>query len=138
METSVSEVQPFWIPPALFVGCLAVIFITPLALFLAGRWLPDVFLWAALGVHPYVFPFEARRMPDLPAGMHPGPNFRYELGTTPVVLVWAVVTFLFGWLARGFKAWQTVGLAVLTIAVVTVVMHVALQLLGFRPNPTYP
>ena len=138
MQTGVSEVQPFWVPAALFAGCIAVAFLAPLALFLAGRWLPDVFLWAALGAHPYVFPIEARRMPDVPAGMQPGPTFRYELGVTPVILVWAVVTLLFGWLVRGLKIWETVGLAALTIAIVTVVMHVALHAMGYRPNPTFP
>jgi hypothetical protein len=123
---------------ALFAGCLAVAYFTPLAIFLAGRWLPEVFLWAAFITHPYVFPLEAQRMPNLPAGMQPGPNFRYELGAIPVITIWVVVILLFGWFARALRVWQTLGLAVLTIGIVTVLMNVALHLLGFRPNPTFP
>jgi hypothetical protein len=137
VETS-SRVQPFGVPAALFVGCLLAAFVAPLGLFLAGRWLPDVFLFVALGAHACLFPVDAHRMPDLPAGMEPGPNFRYELGATPVILLWASVAILFGWLARGYKIGQTLALAVLTIAVATAVMQVGLQLLGFRPNPTFP
>jgi hypothetical protein len=85
-----------------------------------------------------VFPVEARRLPDLPSGIQPGPGFRYELGVLPVAIVWTVVALLFGWLARGFKTPAILGLAVLTIVVVSVAMQVVLQALGFRPNATFP
>ena len=138
MENSVSDVRPIWVPAAIFAGCLLLVFWAPLATLLVGRLLPDKVVWAAFIAHICLFPVEARRLPDLPSGIQPGPGFRYELGGLPVAIVWVVSALLFGWLARGFKTWGILGLAVLTIVVVTVAMQVVLHALGFRPNATFP
>ena len=138
MKASVSPPQPFWLPAALFAGCLGMALVAPLILLLL-KW--EVPLGAALLASLYMFPMEARRVPDLPSGIQPGPNFRYELGTLPVILTWVSALLLFGWLAgrfgRGLRLWQLAGLVVLAIGLVTLAMQVVLQQLGFQPSMTF-
>jgi hypothetical protein len=70
-EHRVPDGRPIWLPAALLAGCLLVVFLAPLATLLVGRLLPDEVVWAAFVSHVYLFPVEARRMPDLPAGIKP-------------------------------------------------------------------
>jgi len=138
MNGSVSQRQPFWLPAALFAGCLILAFIAPI-IFLLLKW--EVPLGAALLASLYMFPMEASRVPDLPSGIQPGANFRYELGALPVILTWVSALLLFGWLGgrfgRALPLWQLVVLVALAIGVVTLTMQVALQHFGFQPNMTF-
>ena len=138
MNSRTSEVQPFWLPAAIIAGGLAVLLLAPIGLFIAGRWVPAGIQFATLVAPQYVFPVEWLRQPDLAAGMEPGQTFRYRVGVTPVLFVWAAVVLTFGWFVRGLRMWQICGMAVLTIAVMTLALRLGLQLLGFRPNLTFP
>jgi hypothetical protein len=138
MASNVSDVRPIWISAALFIGCLLVVFLAPLATLLAGRLVPDLIVRAVFNAHMYLFPVEARRLPDLPSGIQAASGFHYELGILPVVIVWVVAALVFGWLTRGFKTSAVLGLAVLTIVLVAGAMQVVLHALGFRPHATLP
>jgi len=141
MNAGRSRQQPFWLPATIFAGCLILAFVSPIV-FMSVERVPGPLLDVSLLALLYVFPIEARRMPDLPSGIHPGPGFLYELGTLPVLLVWVSATLLFGVLggrfARGFRLWQLFGLASLAIAAVTLVMQVVLRRVGFQPDLTLP
>ena len=138
MKDNAPQLRLFWLPAVLFAGCLVVAFVAPLV-FLLLKW--ELPLQIALLASLYLFPMEAHRIPDLPSGIQPGPNFRYELGTLPVVLTWVSALILFGFLAgrfgRGLRLWQVVGLVALAIGTVTLVMHLVLQHFGFRPGMTF-
>jgi hypothetical protein len=131
MNSTASSAQPWWTPTAVIVGCLVLTQLVQLGVLLAARVLPD-FLQYPLWVGPqYVFPANSLRVPNLPPGMQPDLGFRYRLGEGPVLLAWLSVALAFGWLARGLRPWQTLMGALVVIAVVTILMHVAMHHFGF-------
>jgi hypothetical protein len=132
MNSTASSAQPWWIPTAVIIGCLVVTQAVPLVVLLTARVLPDVVQYPLWVGPQYVFPANSLRLPNLPAGMQPGPGIRYRLGEGPVLLVWLVAVLAFGLLARGLKPWQTLIGALAVILVMTVLMHVVIHHFGFH------
>ncbi len=132
MNSTHSSVQPWWIPTTVIIGCLVVTQMVPLVALLSARILPDGVQYPLWVGPQYVFPANSLRLPNLPAGIQPGPGFRYRLGEGPVLLVWLLVVLAFGLLARGLKPWQILIGALAVIVVTTMLMHVVMHHFGFH------
>ena len=125
-------------PMATIASCLLGLLVGPLLALLAGRIVPGSVVYVFWLGWQYAFPVNSIRLPNLPAGMQPGPNFRYELGVVPVFVTWGLVVVLFGLVARGLRTWQTWLAAVATIVVVSALGHLVLRSLGFGLQLEFP